>query len=83
MTVLRRRRTTVPRASIERNVAPKIFIPHQVTAVAKEQDAMGIPAEDRPELFWLVDPNDYHAADRLRRERRPLGQVAPPRLIRS
>ena len=59
MTVLRRRRTTVPRASIERNVAPKIFIPHQVTAVAKEQDAMGIPAEDRPELFWLVDPNDY------------------------
>ena len=20
---------------------------------------MGIPAEDRPELFWLVDPNDY------------------------
>ena len=96
MTVLRRRRTTVPRASIERNVAAKIFIPNHVTAVAvessslewkvgyrKEQDAMGIPAEDRPELFWLVDPNDYLAADRLRRERRPLGQVAPPRLIRS
>ena len=72
MTVLRRRRATVLRASIERNVAAKIFIPNHVTAVAvessslewkvgyrKEQDAMGIPAEDRPELFWLVDPNDY------------------------
>jgi hypothetical protein len=41
------------------HVAPKIFIPNHVTAVAKEQVAMGIPAEDRPELFWLVDPNDY------------------------
>jgi hypothetical protein len=54
------------------SVAPKIFIPNHVTAVAVEssslewkvgyrmqQNAMGIPAEDRPELYWLVDPNDY------------------------
>ncbi|HET9158349.1 MAG TPA: MBL fold metallo-hydrolase [Myxococcaceae bacterium] len=54
------------------HVAPRIFIPNHVTAVAvessslewkvgyrKQQDAMGIPAQDRPELFWLVDPNDY------------------------
>ena len=54
------------------HVAPKIFIPNHVTAVAvessslewkvgyrRQQDTMGIPAEDRPELFWLVDPNDY------------------------
>ena len=72
MTVLRRRRATVLRASIERNVAAKIFIPNHVTAVAvessslewkvgyrKQQDAMSIPAADRPELRWLVDPNDY------------------------
>ena len=25
----------------------------------KQQDAMGIAPEDRPELYWLVDPNDY------------------------
>jgi hypothetical protein len=54
------------------HVAPKIFIPNHVTAVAvessslewkvgyrKQQDAMGIAPEDRPELYWLVDPNDY------------------------
>jgi len=54
------------------SVAPKIFIPNHVTAVAvessslewkvgygKQQDAMGVAAEDRPELRWLVDPNDY------------------------
>jgi hypothetical protein len=54
------------------SVAPKIFIPNHVTAVAVEssslewkvgyrmqQNAMGIPAEDRPELYWIVDPNDY------------------------
>lgn len=54
------------------HVMPKVFIPNHVTAVAvessslewkvgygKQQDAMGIPAEDRPELRWLVDPNDY------------------------
>jgi hypothetical protein len=54
------------------HVAPKIFIPNHVTAVAvessslewkvgyrKQQAAMGIAAEDRPELYWLVDPNDY------------------------
>jgi hypothetical protein len=54
------------------HIAPKVFIPNHVTAVAvessslewkvgyrKQQDAMGIPAADRPELRWLVDPNDY------------------------
>jgi len=54
------------------HVAPKVFIPNHVTAVAvessslewkvgyrKQQDAMGIPAADRPDLRWLVDPNDY------------------------
>ena len=54
------------------HVMPKIFIPNHVTAVAVEssslewkvgyrlqQDAMRIPPEDRPELYWLVDPNDY------------------------
>ena len=54
------------------HVAPKVFIPNHVTAVAVEssslewkvgyrkvQDAMGIPAADRPDLRWLVDPNDY------------------------
>lgn len=54
------------------HVKPRIFIPNHVTAVAVEssslewkvgyeqqQDAMGVPAEDRPELKWLVDPNDY------------------------
>ncbi len=53
-------------------VAPKVFIPNHVTAVAVEssslewkigylrvQDAMGIPQDQRPELMWLVDPNDY------------------------
>ena len=54
------------------HVMPKVFLPNHVTAVAvessslewkvgylKQQDAMGIPAKDRPELRWLVDPNDY------------------------
>ncbi|HEY1418055.1 MAG TPA: hypothetical protein VGF41_09115, partial [Myxococcaceae bacterium] len=54
------------------HVAPKIFIPNHVTAVAVEssslewkvgyreqQAAMGVAPEDRPELYWLVDPNDY------------------------
>ena len=54
------------------HIAPKVFIPNHVTAVAvessslewkvgyrKQQDAMSIPAADRPELRWLVDPNDY------------------------
>ena len=54
------------------HVAPKVFIPNHVTAVAVEssslewkvgyekvQDAMGIPAAQRPQLLWLVDPNDY------------------------
>jgi len=54
------------------HVAPKVFIPNHVTAVAVEssslewkvgfqkiQDAMGIPEAQRPQLLWLVDPNDY------------------------
>lgn len=54
------------------HIAPKVFIPNHVTAVAvessslewkfgylKQQDAMGIPEAERPELIWLVDPNDY------------------------
>ncbi len=54
------------------HIAPKVFLPNHVTAVAvessslewkvgylKQQDAMGIPVQDRPELRWLVDPNDY------------------------
>ena len=54
------------------HIAPKVFIPNHVTAVAKEssslewkvgfldeQNAMGIPEAARPELMWLVDPNDY------------------------
>jgi hypothetical protein len=54
------------------HVAPKVFIPNHVTAVAAEssslewkvgyekvQNAMGIPEASRPELMWLVDPNDY------------------------
>jgi hypothetical protein len=53
-------------------LAPKVFIPDHTTAVAVEssslewkvgylrvQDAMGIPPDQRPELLWLVDPNDY------------------------
>jgi flagellar motor switch/type III secretory pathway protein FliN len=53
-------------------IAPKVFIPNHVTAVAVEssslewkigylrvQDAMGVPLDQRPELMWLVDPNDY------------------------
>lgn len=53
-------------------LAPKVFIPNHITAVAAEssslewkvgyqkvQDAMGIAADQRPELMWLVDPNDY------------------------
>jgi len=54
------------------HVAPKVFIPNHVTAVAVEssslewkvgyqkvQDAMGVPEAQRPQLRWLVDPNDY------------------------
>ena len=54
------------------HAAPLVFIPNHVTAVAvegsslewktlylREQDAMGIPQGQRPELMWLVDPNDY------------------------
>jgi len=54
------------------HVAPKVFIPDHVTAVAVEssslewkvgylqvQNAMGILESNRPQLLWLVDPNDY------------------------
>jgi hypothetical protein len=54
------------------HIAPKVFIPNHITAVAvessslewkvgylMEQNAMSIPASSRPELLWLVDPNDY------------------------
>jgi hypothetical protein len=54
------------------HVAPKVFIPNHVTAVAvessslewkdgylKQEKAMGIPDAKKPELIWLVDPNDY------------------------
>jgi hypothetical protein len=54
------------------HVKPKVFIPNHVTAVAvessslewrdgflRQQNAMDIPLASRPELIWLVDPNDY------------------------
>ena len=54
------------------HIAPKVFIPNHVTAVAVEssslewkvgyekvQDAMSVPQDQRPDLRWLVDPNDY------------------------
>ncbi len=54
------------------HIAPKVFLPNHVTAVAAEssslewkvgyqkvQDAMSIPQSERPQLMWLVDPNDY------------------------
>ena len=54
------------------HIAPKVFVPNHVTAVAAEssslewrdgylkvQNAMGIPPAQRPELRWLVDPIDY------------------------
>jgi hypothetical protein len=54
------------------HIAPKVFIPNHVTAVALEssslewkvgyekiQDAMAIPESQRPQLLWLVDPSDY------------------------
>ncbi|MFL5312870.1 MAG: hypothetical protein ACJ79H_20755 [Myxococcales bacterium] len=58
--------------SYNQHIAPKVFIPNHVTAVAAEssslewkvayemqQNAMSIPEAERPELIWLVDPNDY------------------------
>jgi hypothetical protein len=54
------------------HVKPKVYIPGHMTAVAVESsslewkvsfvklmDTLGIPAAERPELHWLVDPNDY------------------------
>jgi hypothetical protein len=54
------------------HIAPKVFIPNHLTAVAAEssslewkvgyrmeQATMGIPQSERPDLMWLVDPNDY------------------------
>jgi hypothetical protein len=53
------------------HVAPRVFIPNHVTAVAvessspewklgylKEWDAIGVPRASRPGLLWPVDPND-------------------------
>ena len=54
------------------HIAPKLFVPGHMTAVAvessslewkvgyaKQLDAMSIPASQRPEVRWMVDPNDY------------------------
>jgi hypothetical protein len=54
------------------HVKPKIYIPGHMTAVALESSSLEwkvsllklmnqleIPADQRPELRWLVDPNDY------------------------
>jgi hypothetical protein len=54
------------------HVRPRFFIPNHVTAVAAEGsslewkvgfidalDARGVAPEARPEILWLVDPNDY------------------------
>jgi len=54
------------------HIQPKVFIPGHVTAVAvessslrwkvayvKEQDIMNVPKDQRPDLEWQVDPNDY------------------------
>jgi len=54
------------------HIAAKVFIPNHTTAVAVEssslewkvgylrvQDAIGIAHDQRPQLLWLVDPNDY------------------------
>ena len=54
------------------HVQPKVYIPGHMTAVARESsslewkvsllalmDASGFAKEDRPEIRWLVDPNDY------------------------
>jgi hypothetical protein len=54
------------------HIAPKVFIPIHVTAVAVEgsslewlngyraqQKTMGIPESEKPGVTWLVDPNDY------------------------
>jgi hypothetical protein len=54
------------------HVRPRFFIPNHITAVAAEGsslewkvgfidalDARGVAPEARPEILWLVDPNDY------------------------
>ena len=54
------------------HLAPKVFIPGHMTAVAvqssslewkvgylKQLDAVKVPQEQRPEVLWMVDPNDY------------------------
>jgi len=54
------------------HVRPRYFIPNHVTAVAVEGsslewkdgfiaalNAAGVPAVQRPQILWIVDPNDY------------------------
>ena len=55
-------------------IQPKIYIPNHITTGTRaregsslsvyagylnQMDLMGVPAEDRPRLHWLVDPVDY------------------------
>jgi hypothetical protein len=54
------------------HVRPRYFIPNHVTAVAVEGsslewkvgfidalNAAGVPQDSRPQILWIVDPNDY------------------------
>jgi hypothetical protein len=54
------------------HVRPRYFIPNHVTAVAAEGsslewkvgfidalNAAGVPRDSRPQILWIVDPNDY------------------------
>lgn len=55
-------------------IKPKIYVPNHITTGTRaregsslsvyagyvnQMDLMGVPAEDRPRLHWLVDPVDY------------------------
>ncbi len=55
-------------------IEPKIYVPNHITTGSRaregsslsvyagyvnQMDLMGVPAEDRPRLHWLVDPVDY------------------------
>ena len=55
-------------------IQPKIYVPNHITTGTRaregsslsvyagyvnQMDLMGVPAEDRPRLHWLVDPVDY------------------------
>ena len=54
------------------HVRPRYFIPNHLTAVAVEGsslewkdgfiealNAAGVPQASRPQILWIVDPNDY------------------------